>query len=230
MIISHKYKFIFIKTEKTAGTSIEIALSKFCGPDDIITPISNEDEELRTKLKYRGPQNCFAPFSSYSFKNFKNLLLKRKRKLLYYNHINAREIKRICEKSTWENYYKFCFERNPWDKVISHYYWCYKSEPRPSLLDFINSKKIEHLKQNGYGAYTIDGIIAVNKVCRFENITDELEYVRKEVGIPEPLELPRAKSKYRKDKRDYREILSSKDMDSISAIFHDEIKFMGYQF
>ncbi|MEL6382956.1 MAG: chondroitin 4-O-sulfotransferase, partial [Cyanobacteria bacterium J06626_18] len=32
MIISHEYKFIFLKTRKTAGTSIEIALSKFCGP------------------------------------------------------------------------------------------------------------------------------------------------------------------------------------------------------
>lgn len=29
MIISHKNRFIFLKTEKTAGTSIEIALSKF---------------------------------------------------------------------------------------------------------------------------------------------------------------------------------------------------------
>jgi hypothetical protein len=39
MIISHEHKFIFVKTRKTAGTSIEIALSKFCGPDDVICPI-----------------------------------------------------------------------------------------------------------------------------------------------------------------------------------------------
>ena len=37
MIISHKHKFIFIKTVKTAGTSIDIALSKICEPQDIIT-------------------------------------------------------------------------------------------------------------------------------------------------------------------------------------------------
>ena len=27
-----------MKTRKTAGTSIQSALSEFCGPDDIITP------------------------------------------------------------------------------------------------------------------------------------------------------------------------------------------------
>ncbi len=46
MIISHKHKFIFIKTRKTAGTSIEIFLSQFCGKNDILTPIG-EGEALR---------------------------------------------------------------------------------------------------------------------------------------------------------------------------------------
>jgi len=40
MIISHKHKFIYIKCRKTAGTSIEMSLSKLCGPQDIITPLT----------------------------------------------------------------------------------------------------------------------------------------------------------------------------------------------
>ena len=56
MIISHKYKFIFLKTKKTAGTSIEISLSRYCGNNDIITPISIRDEAIR-KLLGKKPQN-----------------------------------------------------------------------------------------------------------------------------------------------------------------------------
>ena len=52
MILSHRYRYLFLKTNKTAGTSIEIALSKFCGPDDIITPISPEDEAIRRRLVF----------------------------------------------------------------------------------------------------------------------------------------------------------------------------------
>ena len=51
MIVSHRHRFIFIKTRKTAGTSIEIALSAHCGPDDIMSPISKEDEKASGKKK-----------------------------------------------------------------------------------------------------------------------------------------------------------------------------------
>ena len=37
MIISHKHKFIFFKSKKTAGSSIQVTLAKHCGEDDIIT-------------------------------------------------------------------------------------------------------------------------------------------------------------------------------------------------
>ena len=43
MIISHKKKFIFVKTQKVSGTSMEIALSHSLGRKDVITPLNLED-------------------------------------------------------------------------------------------------------------------------------------------------------------------------------------------
>jgi len=154
MIISHKHKFIFLKTVKTAGTSIEIALSKYCGPDDIITPASPEDEITRSELGYPGPQNCFAPIKKYSLQDIFKWMFKGKKKLRFYNHIPARKIKARIGNDEWDSYYKFCFERNPWDRTISLYYWLNQSEPRPSISKFINSEDILFLKKRGYITYT----------------------------------------------------------------------------
>lgn len=54
MIISHEHKFIFLKTRKTAGTSVELALRQLCGPDDIIAPIGNAEERRQQSLHYQG--------------------------------------------------------------------------------------------------------------------------------------------------------------------------------
>ena len=64
MIVSHENKFIFIKTRKTAGTSIEIGLSKYCGRRDVISPIG-KDEAIRESLGFPGPQNTILPINQY---------------------------------------------------------------------------------------------------------------------------------------------------------------------
>lgn len=230
MIISHKYKFIFLKTNKTAGTSIEIALSGVCGDDDIISPISPEDEKTRLELGHRGPQHHLATVREYGIVDATKLLVKGRKKNRFYNHMPASEVKALIPEGTWNDYYKFCFERNPWDRVISLYYWRCKTEPRPSIAQFIDSGALKRLKRKGLELYSINGQIAVDKVCRFENIAAELELIRTRLDITGKLELPHAKSRFRKDQRSYRDILDAQQQARIADIFSDEIKLMGYEF
>ena len=57
MLLSYRHRFIFIKTRKTAGTSIEMLLSLWLAdPRDIITPISAEDEAVR-RMSGIAPKN-----------------------------------------------------------------------------------------------------------------------------------------------------------------------------
>lgn len=58
MIASYRDCYIFINVNKATGTSFEIALSRDCGPDDIITALSAEDENCFDKLLgHRGAQH-----------------------------------------------------------------------------------------------------------------------------------------------------------------------------
>ena len=56
MIISHKHKFIFVKTRKTAGTSVQEALERICGPDDIVTQTGIWNDIYHPR-NFRGPVN-----------------------------------------------------------------------------------------------------------------------------------------------------------------------------
>ena len=230
MIISHKHKFIFLKTNKTGGTSVEIALSKICGAEDIITPISPEDERIRSAKGYRGPQNHRATLFEYKIEDYKRLFAERRRKWKYYNHITAKEVKDRIGEEVWNEYYKFCFERNPWDRVVSLYFFRHRSEERPTISEFIDADVPVVLRHKGFDLYTIDGEVAVDKVCRFEDMATELEWVRKHVGIPEKLELPRAKAGFRTRKGSYRDLLGPEERERIAEMFMREIELFGYEY
>lgn len=229
MIVSHEHRYIFLKTNKTAGTSVEIALSKFCGERDVITPVMPEDEALRAALGHRGPQNRDVPWTRWGVAGFGHLLIKRKRPR-FYGHMTAREARRYLGWAVWDSYFKFCFERNPWDRVISKYHWHFRDEKKPPFAEFVRSRHVEHLIKKGRGVYTIDGAVVVDRVCRFERLQDELDEVRARLGLPGPIELPRAKGGQRADRRPYREVYDDASREIIARRFAYEIELMGYEF
>ena len=230
MLISHRYKFIFIKTKKTAGTSIEIALSRFLGPEDVITHISPEDEALRAGPEFRGPQNFFVPWRSLSWPEWQQWLRTRQRPY-FYNHMAAGDVRSRIPAAMWNGYFRFCVERNPWDKVISWYYWEHKEAPRPSLAEFIRAGRAADLAaEGGSSLYTIDGEVAVDRIYRYEELDQAMADLATRVGLPEVPQLPHAKSRFREDRRPYRELYGEEERDLVAKAFDSEIALLDYRF
>lgn len=224
MIINHRYKFIFIKTRKTAGTSIEIALSKFCSPDDIITPIAGKDERIRQEKGFGSPQNYDIPFRNQTPIDWLHLITKSKT-CEFKNHSDARFIRRHVSREIWDTYYKFCFERNPFDKAISRYYWS-TDPPRPDISVYLETASRRRL--SNWSIYTINNEIAVDFIGRYERLDDDLEAVSNKLELPEKLSLPRAKGAHRLNRDHYSRVLDDKARARIELVCANEIKAFDY--
>lgn len=225
MIISHRHRFIFIKTVKTGGTSVEIALSRYCGPDDIITPISPADEALRAELGL-APQNHLAGWPEYGPRDWFRLLVQRRPKLRYWNHIPAVEIRKRVGESVWNSYFKFTIERNAWDKTISDFFWR-RSNGGPQSLDAYFRRYREKFRHYNFPRYAIQGRAAVDYVIRFDHLADDLGEALSRVGIEYDGWLPRAKSTSRTDRRPYSELLDPSQQRLIAKRFAPEIELLA---
>jgi len=228
MIISHKHKFIFIKTKKTASTSLEIALSRICGEEDIITPNDKRDEILKKKYAGLAPQNYSLPYKHYGLKDWAKLIL-RKEKKMFKHHNTAEEIKKYISKDIWDSYYKFCFERHPLDKAISHYFWLGRRVKFNSVQDYIDNGGIDRIR--GFHSYSINGKVAVDKVYKYENLDESLLDLSQKLGLEETIKISNinAKSFARKDKRHYTEVLTKEQQSIILNRFKKECDLMGYE-
>lgn len=227
MIISHKYKFIFIKTVKTAGTSIEVFLSPHCDEHDVFTPVYPHIDP-HVARNYKGFFNPFPQLVSDRGRCAGRIireLIKRKR---FYNHIPARVVRDRVSSRIWNDYFKFCVERNPWDKTLSHYHMKnYRSGGRLTLEQYFAKGRF----CKNYKRYTDNkGRLLVDQVVKYENLADSLGEIFSDLGIPFDGSLgARAKSEYRSDRRPYREVLSEAQMEIIANEYAQEISMHGYQ-
>jgi hypothetical protein len=216
VILSHFRRFIFLRTVKTAGTSVEIALSKFCGPQDILTELAAEDEAIRRRLGYRGPQNveqanpAVPGYAQYS------------------QHAPAWVIQRL-HPAEWRDYFKFTIVRNPWDVAASAYYWLNRDAvKRPTFGEFLSSGDFPRYASQLHRFFAIDGKVAMDHVCRFERLAEDLEKVWARLALPLPLDLPRAKVGVRE--KHYRDLMTSDEAAIVARLFRFEIETFGYSF
>ncbi len=230
MILSHAHKFIYIKTYKTASTSIEAALCDICGPEDVITPaskqlIAHRKDERAQNYRLQHPLKPKRPL-------WRKMLGRPERhyhpSVGFYEHMPAWRVKQYVEPSIWNSYYKFTFERNPWDRQVSWYYYKTKSkDPRPSFDDFNANKKRAWVEN--YDLYTLDNQVCMDFIGRYENLGEDFGKVLKELGLAGQITLPKVNVSKGKE-GNYKDYYSDKSRNLMAEWYAREIDLFGYEF
>jgi hypothetical protein len=231
MILSHKYRFIYIKTYKTASTSIETALSEICGPDDIITPASEQLMKHRTGNR---AQNFRLDHPLVPKRPLIKRLLRRPERYYhpsigYYEHMPAWRVKAYVGDEIWSDYYKFSFERNPWDRQVSWYYYKTKSKSsRPSFNQFNEEKRKAYV--DNFNLYAIDDIPCLDFVGSYETLNSDFKKVLKHIGLDGINELPHVNESDGRDTSSYRDYFDDVSRDLMQQWYAREITAFGYEF
>lgn len=225
MIISHSRQFVFIKSAKTAGTSLEAALSNYCSGNDVVTPLGdyefNRDETGRWVHRAMNADG-------------------------FEQHEWGVTIRNRIGSALWNEYFKFSIARNPWDRVLSLFAWKARNDDRldperraesqggasgaPSPA--FRARFAEFVKgpwQTNDRFYVIDGACCVDFVIRYEALADGTAQLCKRLGIP-PIELPRLKAGFKSDRHHYSQYYDAETQAIVADRHSNDIRLFGYSF
>lgn len=184
-MISHKHKCIFVHIPKTAGTSIN---------------------------------SFFHPGVSFHYKNpdYDRLFGWCPKRKLHMQHATAKQLleTELITNEQWDTYFKFTFVRNPWDRAYSDYLFIKKfANIEGSFKEYIerkgNFRKIFTDKSsiNYLGDHLIpqsdffekEGKHSLNFIGRFENFTNDINFVLNSLSIKEDFNLHENSSNRKKN-------------------------------
>jgi hypothetical protein len=188
MIISPKYKFVFIASSKTGSTTIHKTLLNCVKDKNLI----NESE----------------------------LVLGDK-------HLSCREL--LEQRPQYKNYFKFAFVRNPWDRVVSWYFFAKRSDDIERNTSDISFKEFLNTKLNVWANPNQDQY-EFTKCCDFagrcENFQEDFNVVCDKIGIPRQ-QLPHTnKSKH----KHYTEYYDDETRRIVAERYAKDIEYFGYEF
>ena len=217
MLISYKYKFIFVHIAKTGGTSIRSALNRFV---------------LRDPFRW-----------IQMFINRISDLTNHRAGIKIPRHASIVVAKELLPEDKFEGFFKFAFVRNPWDLQVSSYHHIRRE--RPHLIEHIKNFedflkwKLEadrpyhyildaSKRPQWYSLIDVDGRCLVDFIGRYENLNRDFEEVCRRIGFKRVPHLPhRRKSK---DRRDYRYYYNDKSIELVAKHYSIDIEKFGYEF
>lgn len=154
-------------------------------------------------------------------------------------HQTSRQIIELIGQEKWDQSFKFCFVRNPWDRMVSLYNYMKKMKrsyfvknPNASF-DFWLSGHLHKSKHKGLGKLTQtewisdqQGNIIVDYIGCFERLQEDFNIISSKLGFANELK-HKNKGEYSKH---YREWYSQKNMELVAEYFKDDIINFGYKF
>jgi hypothetical protein len=218
MLVSHSNKFIFVKTSKTAGTSVEVFFERFCFPNGEWSFSHSREEYVNNDTGIVG------------FRGVK------KGNEVYYNHMPAKELALKLSKEVWKSYFKFTVVRNPFDKMISAFFHFEKSQ-NPDKYSMDNLTDIQRFRNwvNDGGKildrdiYLINGKVAVDYFIRFESLNEDIETVCQKLQLDYDLaDLPTLKSEHRDRTIKLKDFYDTPTEKIVRELFKFEIEYFDY--
>ncbi len=198
-MLSEAHKFMFIHIPKSGGNSINKALLEY------------SDEAISIMSHHRDPKNDFE-LAHPTLPTNKHSSLKDYRRMLGEDRLDA--------------FFKFAVIRNPWDRVISSYFF-YRPEQtfsRRRLARFIGRtepvRNYVCLDDNGRLDADIDLLI------RFEALAEGFDYACEKMGLPR-LSLPHLNQSPHTHYRDY---YNHETRQLVEKQFAEEIEYGNYSF
>lgn len=226
MIVSYSRNFIFVKTKKTASSTVEAVLAAALIEGDIVTqedgyrhPGSDEtwdDEALhrQRRLAKLAREDQERP--------------RRKRADGFYSHMSAAEARDRLDLAFWERAFKLTVERHPYEKAVSQAFYRAFRDGRPDVSRYLD-RVLRKGSYAGHPFWMIDGKVAVDMFLRQETLKPDLERVSVQLGIAVPETLPRLKVRSRVDRRPAREILSAEQKRQVQETCRVEFEILGYE-
>lgn len=195
MIYLKNKSMIFLKSHKTAGTSLEIALSRFAQAEDVVTPIVRADEKIRNELGFRGPQNYRVGVSEALRRHpldIRRALATDGIDCKYWRHMPSASVRRALGREVWDSCERITIMRNPFDKIVSWFFWNQREflknnhSEKEIVTDFFpswfDSKTPTFLADRKI--YLLNGLPAMTQYLKYETISDELQSLELDTGFP----------------------------------------------
>jgi len=171
MLVSYDYKLIFLKTHKTGGTSAEVFLQQALG-------VSSSNEEKTHAIVNR------AGILGMRMYNHKDEGIDS----TWFNHISAKELQNSLGEQIWDRSVKVCTIRNPFDRMISEFYWRHSRYNTPCFTSFSDLKLqftnfvLSEAIWNDLNIVFIDDSFVIDRFIRFETLVQDLHQLCQDVG------------------------------------------------